>query len=84
MNQYLLDNHIEWSHSSARSPHLGGIWETGVKQMKVLLYKHLNTQQLTAEELYTVLAEVEEILNSRRPLTPLDSTPVDGAQILTS
>ena len=50
--------------------------------MKTLLYKHLNTQRLTAEELYTVLAEVEAILNSR-PLSPLDSAPVDGARILT-
>ena len=77
VSQYLFDNHIEWSHSPARSPHFGGIWEAGVKQMKALLYKHMNTQRLTAEELYTVLAEVEAILNSH-PLTPLDSAPVDG------
>ena len=82
VSQYLFDNHIEWSHSPARSPHFGGIWEAGVKQMKTLLYKHLNTQRLTVEELYTVLAKVEAILNSR-PLTPLDSAPVDGARILT-
>ena len=82
VSQYLFDNHIEWSHSPARSPHFGGIWEVGVKQMKTLLYKHLNTQRLTAEELYTVLAEVEAILNSR-PLTSMDSAPVNGARILT-
>ena len=78
VSQYFFDNHIEWSHSPARSPHFGGIWEVGVKHMKTLLYKHMNTQRLTAEELYTVLAEVEAILNSC-PLTPLDSAPVDGA-----
>ena len=33
VSQYLLENHIEWSHSPARSPHFGGIWEAGVKQM---------------------------------------------------
>ena len=37
VSQYLTDQRIVWSHSPARSPHFGGIWEAGVKQMKLLL-----------------------------------------------
>ena len=79
VSQYLLSQRIDWSHSPARSPHFGGIWEAGVKQMKALLLKHLGVQKLTTEEMYTILTEV---VNSR-PLVPMDSTPVDGAQVLT-
>ena len=82
VSQYLSNNQIVWSHSPARSPHFGGIWEAGVKQMKALLHKHLGTQRLTSEEFSTVIIEVEAILNSR-PLTPLDSAPLDGSQVLT-
>ena len=82
VSQYLLSHRIDWTHSPARSPHFGGIWEAGVKQMKSLLFKHLGTQRLTSEEFYTILTEVEAILNSR-PLVPLDSAPVDRAQVLT-
>lgn len=82
LSQFLTDQRITWKHSPARSPHFGGIWEAGIKQMKTLLFKTLGTQKLTAEDMYTILTEVEAILNSR-PLVPLDSTPIDGAQVLT-
>ena len=81
VNQYLTDRKIEWLHTPARSPHFGGIWEAGVKQMKVLLHKTLCTHRLSCDELYTILTEVEAILNSH-PLTPLDSAPLNGAQVL--
>ena len=38
VSQYLLSHRINWTHSPARSPHFGGIWEAGVKQMKALLH----------------------------------------------
>ena len=81
LSQYMTDQRIEWKHSPVRSPHFGGLWEAGVKQMKALLYKTLGTQKLTSEEMYSILIEVEAILNSR-PLVPMDSTPLDGAQVL--
>ena len=82
LSQYLFERKIQWLHTPARSPHFGGIWEAGVKQMKILLHKTLGTQRLTCEEMYTVLTEVEAVLNSR-PLTPLDSALLDGASVLT-
>ena len=78
----LADQRIEWSHTPARSPHFGGIWEAGVKQMKALLYKTLGTYKLITEQFLSILAEAEAILNSR-PLMPMDSAPTDGVQILT-
>ena len=78
----MVDERIQWSHSPAHSPHFGGMWEAGVKQMKALLYKTLGTQMLTCEEMNSILIEVEAVLNSR-PLIPMDSAPVDGAQVLT-
>ena len=82
LSQYLADQRIEWSHTPARSPHFGGIWEAGVKQMKALLYKTLGAYKLITEQFLSILAEAEAILNSR-PLMPMDSAPTDGAQILT-
>ena len=82
LSQYLADQRIDWSHTPARSPHFGGIWEAGVKQMKALLYKTLGTYKLITEQFLSILAEAEAILNSR-PLMPMDSAPTDGAQILT-
>ena len=80
--QYLTSQRIEWLHTPARSPHFGGIWEAGVKQMKTLLFKTLDPYKLTPEQLSAVLTEAEAILNSR-PLVPMDSAPTDGEEILT-
>ena len=82
LSQFMVDERIQWSHSPACSPHFGGMWVARVKQMKVLLYKTLGTHMLTCEEMYSILIKVEAVLNSR-PLIPMDSAPVDGAQVLT-
>ena len=71
---------IQWHNIPARSPHFGGIWEAGIKQMKTLLAKNLKPHLLRFEELYTVLCEVEAILNSR-PLAPISED--DANSVLT-
>ncbi len=65
-------NNIKWHHIPPRAPHLGGLWEARVKAMKSLLRKILTPQPLRFDEMTTVLAEVEAILNLR-PMTPLHS-----------
>ena len=79
---FCTTHHIKWTHSPARSPHFGGLWEAAVKSMKLLLYKTVRPHHLFTHELFTILVEVEAALNSR-PLIPLESGPADGLEVLT-
>ncbi len=63
-------NGISWHNIPPRAPHFGGLWEAAVRTMKMLLKKNLSPHTLRFDELYTLLAEAESILNSR-PLTPI-------------
>ncbi|KAG5863119.1 hypothetical protein JTB14_014939 [Gonioctena quinquepunctata] len=54
----------------------GGLWEAAVKGAKQHLYRIIENSKLTFEELSTVLAQIEAILNSR-PLCPISSDPKD-------
>ncbi|XP_039968983.1 uncharacterized protein LOC126764645 [Bactrocera neohumeralis] len=55
---------------SPRAPHFSRLWEATAKSTKHLVVRALGNALLTTEEMSTLLAEVEAILNSR-PLTPL-------------
>ena len=76
------DYNLKWHFIPARSPHFGGLWEAGVRIMKVQLRKLVGPHKLTFEQLNTVLIEVESILNSR-PLIPLDLDSTEGPRSLT-
>lgn len=83
-NKYLIQcmehatglEHIEWSFNPPSAPHFGGLWEAGIKSAKSHLIRIIGDQVLTYEEFYTVLVQVEAILNSR-PLCPLSADPND-------
>ncbi len=79
---YCTAQNIKWSHIPARSPHFGGLWEAAVKSMKLLLAKVVGPHNLFIDELYFLTVEIEAVLNSR-PLTPIDSSPDDGIEVLT-
>ena len=66
----LVDGHPEWRFISPGAPHMGGLWEAGVKSVKTLFRKVIGSHRLTYEELTTVLARIEAVLNSR-PMTPM-------------
>ena len=70
----LVNDGVKWHFMPPHSPNFGGLWEAGVKSIKLHLRKIL-THNLTFEELTTVLTQIEACLNSR-PLIPV-STDVD-------
>ena len=67
---------IQWHFNPAHTPHMGGLWEAGVKSTKFHLYRVLGDAKLTYEELSTVLIQIEACLNSR-PLCLLNEDPAD-------
>ena len=67
---------IKWHFIPAYAPHQGGLWEAGVKAAKFHIKRVLLGRLLTFENLYTVITQIESILNSR-PLTPMSSDPND-------
>jgi len=73
---------MDWKLIPPRAPHFGGLWEAGVKAMKVLLRKMMSTRPLSYGELDTILADVQAILNSR-PILPVTDTDPDDEIVLT-
>ncbi|XP_069964356.1 uncharacterized protein [Bactrocera oleae] len=65
---------INWHFNSPGAPHMGGLWEAGVKSLKSHLKNVSQIQKFTFEELPTLLTRIESCLNSR-PLSPLSEDP---------
>ncbi|XP_070137125.1 uncharacterized protein [Drosophila bipectinata] len=65
-----------WHFIPSGVPHLGSLWEAGVKSFKTLFYKSTAKRQYTFEELATLLAKIEAYLNSW-PLAPMSEDPAD-------
>ena len=64
----LASKGIKWKYIAERSPWRGRWWERFCRSVKEALRKALGKALLTYTELYTVLTEVEAIINAR-PLT---------------
>ncbi|CAG9134116.1 unnamed protein product [Plutella xylostella] len=73
---YSAETEIKFHFSPAYSPHFNGMAEGSVKSIKHHLKRVLGLAHLDFEEMYTVLVQIEGILNSR-PITPLSSDPSD-------
>lgn len=72
---------IEWKFQPPKAPHHGGLWEAAVKSFKFHLKRIVGGVILNFEELTTILAQIEAVLNSR-PLTPI-SENVEDLNVLT-
>ncbi|KYN50043.1 hypothetical protein ALC62_00070, partial [Cyphomyrmex costatus] len=67
---------IRWHFIPPRSPHMGGLWEAAIKSTKFHLKRIIGEASLRYDELYTLLVQIEAVLNSR-PLTPMSNDPQD-------
>uniref|UniRef100_A0A8D8DVN5 (northern house mosquito) hypothetical protein n=1 Tax=Culex pipiens TaxID=7175 RepID=A0A8D8DVN5_CULPI len=82
ITSYCVEKGIEWSFIPPRSPHFGGIWEAGVKQVKHHLKRIVGERKLSYEELYTTLTQIEAVLNSRPLMPSSDYTAITPAHFL--
>lgn len=76
-----MDQEINWHFNPASSPHMGGLWEAGVKSFKYHFRRIASNLKYNFEEFSTLLARIEACLNSR-PLCPL-SDDVSSLDALT-
>ena len=76
----------QWHFNPPSAAHFGGLWEAAVKSAKKHLRRVIGNQILTFSELYTVLCQIEAVLNSR-PMIPIstdknDLSPLTPAHFL--
>ena len=71
---------VTWRFNPPAAPHFGGAHEVMVKAAKKATYAVVRDRDVTDEELITVFAGVESLLNSRplayQSLDPRDSVPL--------
>lgn len=77
---------ITWNFITPAAPHRGGIWEAGVKSMKHHLYRVMGRRLLTADQLYTLLTQIEACMNARpwfaQSDDPSDINPITPAHLV--
>ena len=78
---YLASDGTTWHFIPPIAPHFGGLWEAGVKSVKLHLRKLLSNSTPTVEEFETLLCQIEGYLNSR-PLVPANDDP-ESCEVLT-
>lgn len=76
VHNFLLKHCLKWHFNPPSAPSMGGLWESAVKSAKTILKRTIGDTVLTFEELQTVFAKIESILNSR-PLCPISDDPDD-------
>lgn len=75
ISQFVHQN-ISWHFIPPGAPHMGGLWEAGVKSFKTHFKKVSGSFIYTFEEFCTLLAKIEACLNSR-PISTISEDPTD-------
>lgn len=65
ISDHLSKDNISWKFIPPSAPHVGGLWEAGVKSVKLHLKRVIGDSKLTYEKMYTLLVKIESLLNSR-------------------
>ncbi|GBM31671.1 hypothetical protein AVEN_101287-1 [Araneus ventricosus] len=83
LSNFRSEEGIQWKFLPPRVPNFSGLWEAGVKSFKFHFKRvvGVSKSKLTYEEFYTILHQIEGILNSR-PLTLL-SSDMNDLEVLT-
>ena len=68
VRHYITEGGIKWQFTTALAPWQGGFYDGLVALVKLSLRKSIGQKRLTLEQLITILAEVEGIVNTH-PLT---------------
>ncbi len=76
LQDFAVLHKVKWMFTTPLSPHQGGLYESLVKQTKRSLQVAIGQQLLTWNEMSTVFAEVECLINSR-PLGHMTNDPND-------
>jgi len=74
LREFATERKIDWNFICPRAPHRGAYWERLNRSLKEPLRKVLGRSLLSFTEIYTILAEIESVLN-QRPLTYQGSDP---------
>ncbi|XP_058816162.1 uncharacterized protein LOC131679450 [Topomyia yanbarensis] len=79
-DEYCTTSGITFRFIPARSPHFGGLWEAGIKSFKYHFRRIMGCKAFNMDQLLTVVAQIESVLNSR-PLAPLSDSPDDTSAL---
>lgn len=76
VHNYFSSSEIQWQLVPPCSPYHGGIWKAAIKSAKYHILRIVCNHKLLFEEFYTVLTQIEAVLNSR-PLCAISNDPSD-------
>ena len=76
LEQHMIQREIEWHFNPPSANHIGGVWKRMVRSTRTILKALAREQLLTDEQLQTLMAEVQRIMNDR-PITPVSSDTKD-------